>query len=79
MQPDVPDVSEPIGLSLVAVFMMVFLVNGVVFLVWPRRFGRANPDSIERKLQVGLRVIVYDEGTRWEGILKWTPNLGPVD
>jgi len=40
--------------------------------------GRANPPALEEKLAVGMRVILYDEETRCEGILrrvKWADKL----
>ena len=42
------------------------------------KFGRMNPDTLEMKLQPGSRVILYDEETRCEGVLrhgKWIEGL----
>jgi len=32
--------------------------------------GRMNPDALEKKLERGSRVILYDEETRCEGVLR---------
>jgi hypothetical protein len=32
--------------------------------------GRMNPPALEKKLAIGSRVILYDEGTRCQGILR---------
>ena len=32
--------------------------------------GRMNPRALEKKLEIGSRVILYDEETRCEGVLR---------
>ena len=42
-----------------------------------------NPPALERKMEPGLRVLVYDSGDRWEGVLQrgahhdWVAKLVP--
>jgi len=42
-----------------------------------------NPPALERKMQLGLRVLVYDSGGRYEGVLQrgtyhdWVARLVP--
>jgi len=48
------------------------------------RVGRANPKTLGGGLRSGLRVVVYDEGDSWEGIVRegqqldgWVADLVP--
>jgi hypothetical protein len=34
------------------------------------KFGRMNPAALEQKLEIGSRVILYDDDTRCEGVLR---------